>query len=43
MKDVYICFIDYNKTFYCVNHKELIKFPQEKEIHDNDMNFITQL
>ena len=34
-KNVYFCFIDYAKTFYCVDHNKLWKILQEMGIPDH--------
>ena len=34
-KDIYFCFIDYAKTFDCVDHNKLWKILQELEIPDH--------
>ena len=34
-KNIYFCFIDYAKTFDCVDHNELWKFLKEMGISDN--------
>ena len=34
-KIIYFCFIDYGKTFYCIEHCKLWKILQEMEIPDN--------
>ena len=34
-KNIYFCFIDYTKAFYCVDHKKLWKILQEMGIPDN--------
>ena len=33
-KNVYFCFIDYTKAFYCVDHKKLWKILKEMGIPD---------
>ena len=33
-KNIYFCFIDYTKAFYCVNHSKLWKILQEMGIPD---------
>lgn len=42
-KDVFMCFIDYQKAFDCVKHVELIKMLQDKRIDKNDARFIKTL
>lgn len=42
-KDVYMCFIDYQKAFDCVKHTELIRLLQERKIDKNDLRFIKNL
>ena len=34
-KNIYFCFIDYAKTFDCVDHNKLLKILKEMEIPDN--------
>ena len=34
-KNTYLCFIDYAKAFYCVDHNKLWKILQEMEIPDH--------
>ena len=34
-KNIYFCFIDYTKTFDCVDHNKLWKIVQEMEIPDH--------
>ena len=34
-KNIYFCFIDYAKAFYCVDHNKLWKILQEMEIPDH--------
>ena len=34
-KDIYFCFIDYAKTFDCVDHNKLWKIPKEMGIPDH--------
>ena len=34
-KDIYFCFIDYTKTFDCVDHNKLWKLLKEMEITDH--------
>ena len=34
-KNIYLCFIDYAKTFDCVDHKKLWKILQENGISDH--------
>ena len=34
-KNIYLCFIDYSKTFDCVDHNKLWKILQEMEISDH--------
>ena len=36
-KNIYFCFIDYAKTFDCVDHNKLWKILQELEIPDHNM------
>ena len=36
-KNIYFCFIDYAKTFDCVDHNKLCKFLQEMRILDHLM------
>lgn len=42
-KDVYICFINYEKAFDRVNHKELVECLQKIEVKENDLQFIRNL
>ena len=34
-KNIYFCFIDYTKSFYCVDHNKLLKILQEMGIPDH--------
>ena len=34
-KNIYFCFTDYAKAFYCVDHNKLWKIPKEMGIPDN--------
>ena len=34
-KNIYLCFIDYTKAFYCVDHKKLWKILKEMGIQDH--------
>ena len=34
-KNIYFCFIDYTKAFYCVDHNKLWKILKEMEIPDH--------
>jgi len=34
-KNIYFCFIDYDKAFYCVDHKKLWKILKEMGISDH--------
>ena len=34
-KNIYFCFTDYPKAFYCVDHNKLWKIPKEMGIPDN--------
>ena len=42
-KNIYFCFIDYAKTFDCVNHKKLWKILQEMGIPDHLTCFLRNL
>ena len=42
-RDVFLCFIDYQKAFDCVNHSELIRLLQERSIDENDLNIIKNI
>ena len=42
-KDVYICFIDYEKAFDRVNHEAMIECLKDVGIDDKDLRFITYM
>ena len=42
-KNIYFCFIDYTKTFYCVDHKKLWKILQEMGITDHLTNLLRNI
>ena len=42
-KNIYFCFIDYAKTFDCVDHNKLWKIPQEMGIADHLTYFLRNL
>ena len=39
-KNIYFCFIDYSKAFYCVDHYKLLKILKEMEMPDYLLTYL---